>query len=365
MATVQGILNMLNKQDTIYSLPVGYGYQLLAECRESFNKKNLSHLAISIELLKKSLQKISHKINTRHQNKNTEKKINELIFNPDAWYCAIDHLKKEPFLTNIIKWADLVVINGEGTIHHNYYGSQILLALALIATEYKKNTILVNATIESIDNTMIKESLSKINYISVRDNYSKQYLKSFSIECKMHPDAAFSNNYIDFPQFKLKKDKPNCLISSGIEQSTTTAANLINIVQRNGYEPIYCCFDNSDDSVYRYCRTNKIEVIHHATIPWWCFPSFLNQFDLCLSGRHHLNVFCILGKTPFVPLSSNTWKIQGTLDLIDYPFRISNNEDEVECTIQRIAASPNIYNDNLVNQVINKSKLMINDYFKT
>jgi hypothetical protein len=38
-----------------------------------------------------------------------------------------------------------------------------------------------------------------------------------------------------------------------------------------------------------------------------------------VSGRHHINLFLMRCGVPFVPLPSNTWKIQATLDLLGYP----------------------------------------------
>lgn len=368
-ATVQGIYNMLTtKKTNIYSLPVGYGYPILAECRGDFNKeKGLSKAPrLSLVKAKSLIKKINHLYTKETSNNSLTNTTNIKEFSADAWYSTIDQLNKEPFFDNILQWSDAVIINGEGTIHHNYYGAQTLLALAAIATERKKPTMLINSTIESIDEILIKESLSKISYISVRDNYSKMYLESHLIKCSLHPDAAFSNKYSKFPINHTipPKEKPSCLISAGIEKSTHLASNLIKIAKRNGYEPVYCCLDSADDSAYRYCRDNNIKIIHYATIPWWFYPDFLNQFDLCISGRHHLNVFCILGKTPFIPLNSNTWKIQGTLDLINYPLIISNNLDEIEHYVQTISKTPTLYNDSLIEKTIEKSRRMISDYLQ-
>ncbi len=373
IATVEGVCHMLKAFDTpnIYTLPVGYCYGLLAESRGDLNLKPnpLNDIKSSLYQIKTSLSSIKKSVfKTSPPTIELINAPNKKQFKIDAWHSTIHKLKNEPYLNNLFTWCDLVVINGEGTIHHNYYGAQILLALAFVAREqYNKPTLLVNSTIESIDNYLISESLSKINYISVRDNQSREYLENFSINCHMHPDAAFSNDYIDFSsrESSVRNKTPSCLISSGIEQTADFASNLIKIAQNKGYKPTYYCFDNTDNNAYRYCRTNNIDVVNHATIPWQCFPSFLNQFDLCISGRHHLNVFSILGRVPFIPLNSTSWKIQGTLDLISYPLRIAKKGDDIEDAIQELTVLSEPFNNNLIEETISKSKTMISDYFKS
>lgn len=361
IATVQGILSMLkgieNNNINIYTLPVGYGYELLAESRGDFQDKTKARK------IKESLQQIKNAIFPPLPIQvDLQKNQIMKVFDYNAWISTISLLNNEPYLTNLINWCDIVVINGEGTIHHNFYGAQVLLALAKVSKEKNKTVLLINSTIESIDEILIQESLSEIDYISVRDNDSQEYLKSFSINSHLHPDAAFSNTYKEFPGYKKRKKPPVCLISSGIEQSVELSSQLINIAKNSGYQPVYYCFDSTDKNTYKYCRANNINVIKQSTIPWWCFPSFLKQFDICISGRHHFNVFCILAETPFVPLPSTTWKIKGTIELIDHPVSVINKIENINSFLIN-DKEYNYFDKSKIEEVKEQSKLMIKDYY--
>jgi polysaccharide pyruvyl transferase WcaK-like protein len=61
----------------------------------------------------------------------------------------------------------------------------------------------------------------------------------------------------------------------------------------------------------------------------------LTRASLILSGRFHCCIFAALAKTPFVPFRSNTDKIEGLVELLNYPvpvtvFEESNNEDVLD-----------------------------------
>ena len=41
----------------------------------------------------------------------------------------------------------------------------------------------------------------------------------------------------------------------------------------------------------------------------------LSSFDLLVSGRYHLCIFSLLAGVPVIPLQSNTWKMQGLVNM--------------------------------------------------
>jgi hypothetical protein len=45
-------------------------------------------------------------------------------------------------------------------------------------------------------------------------------------------------------------------------------------------------------------------------------PGFLRRMGLVVSGRYHINIFTALAGVPFLPLSTNTGKMSGVLELL-------------------------------------------------
>ncbi len=64
-----------------------------------------------------------------------------------------------------------------------------------------------------------------------------------------------------------------------------------------------------------------VPMVMAASIPWDGVVDYLGGYPFALSGRHHVNVFLTRAGVPFLPLPSNTWKIEATLELIGYPLR--------------------------------------------
>lgn len=54
-------------------------------------------------------------------------------------------------------------------------------------------------------------------------------------------------------------------------------------------------------------------------MPWDALPEYLKKVKLVVSGRHHMIIFALMARTPFIPLSSNTWKIEGLCELFGWP----------------------------------------------
>ena len=211
--------------------------------------------------------------------------------------------------------ADLLIINGEGTLHDNADHVGMLLDTIIFANAYSIPSVVINATVFNLTKkNLIK--LSQSNLIYVRDYASKVYLKANDIKSNYCPDLTFWKT----------KEIFNILIRQKI--GITDGFNFnphIKLIKSNGLQLFSVInFKQAFDS-YRFLRKliyktkiynlffnknrNTISINNHIN-----FLHFLNQFKFIITGRYHVVCFCLYLNIPFKYVESNTPKISSLID---------------------------------------------------
>lgn len=170
--------------------------------------------------------------------------------------------------------ADLVVINGEGSIHHNR--SRNLLELAA-----RYPSVLVNAVFEHNPETahLLKDFL----LISCRESLSTQYIRSLGFESETCPDVIFASAFIR----AYSPDPPRHALGL------------------------------TDSVRWRKSRLGPIKLKRKYGFPAECgivdyLKTFTSYRSLCI-GRFHGVVLASMLGIPFSSWESNTWKTRGLM----------------------------------------------------
>lgn len=159
--------------------------------------------------------------------------------------------------------CDLVVVNGEGSIHHGRNQHLVELASRFPA-------VLVNCVYQ--DNPDWPE-LAAFQYVAVRESLSADYLREKQINCEVVPDLLFASALLHaFP-------KPAGQEDLGLTDNVRKPAS--------GFSP-----KTGNPAVYLYelCRYRR----------------------LC-AGRFHAAIAAAVLEIPFSTWDSNTWKTQGLM----------------------------------------------------
>jgi polysaccharide pyruvyl transferase WcaK-like protein len=85
--------------------------------------------------------------------------------------------------------ADLVIVNGEGTLHHGRPAGEPLLAAGAIARERSKPSALINFSWQDNDAEMEK-ALLNFDLVSVRESRSLERLRAVRPDCWLVPDLS-------------------------------------------------------------------------------------------------------------------------------------------------------------------------------
>jgi len=167
---------------------------------------------------------------------------------------------------HILDKSDLIIVNGEGSIHD---GKR--MDLIEIATEYN-NCVLINSVFQNVPKNYLhiptSEALAKFKYISCRESLSADYMeREFGIKPRVVPDLMFSN-YISKP-------------TPTLELAITDAANL---------------------------WPDEALIVRNLD-----FLDELGKYKRWVAGRFHCIALGIMWRVPFSAYASNTWKNKGMM----------------------------------------------------
>jgi len=177
---------------------------------------------------------------------------------------------------SILSAADLVVINGEGSIHHGRFQSLIDLAssypCALVNCVYQENPPNAN--------------LTRFHFISARESISAQAIQEQGVECAVVPDVLFASMFLNSyaPCHSPVKD----LGVTDCAEKTAVRLGPFQLRYRPGFSP-------------------KSPVVGD-------YLDFLSQHRKLCIGRFHAAVAAAVLRIPFATWDSNTWKIRGMME---------------------------------------------------
>ena len=172
--------------------------------------------------------------------------------------------------------AELIIINGEGTMHHDRPLARQYLEILRQAKRQGKRTALVNTVWQSmtLDDELV--DVLKDTYISVREVLSQQELQKYEINSDIHLDLSY---FVDVPE-----------------------------IHRLQYPREYVVGKFFSQSDYRPKGINTVDIFKQD---WDTIVNILRGTDWFITGRHHELYAACKARCPFSTLAGNTWKNQG------------------------------------------------------
>jgi polysaccharide pyruvyl transferase WcaK-like protein len=229
--------------------------------------------------------------------------------------------------------TDLVIINGEGSLHDDNPYINRLLSLIEFCKHYNLPVVIINATISNLSKKNL-ELLKQATAIYVRESCSYDYLLSHDIKSLVVPDLTFWNSDgFDNTQ----NDSASKKIGYTDSVLKKSAVKIDKYAKNNQFDYINI-FNNND-----YLNENIITILQKKRVLRFLRKSFkkaikqyfltkrrnkngiyqkqnqvdfianLNEYKFIFTGRYHMVCFCLIMKIPFFAISSSTYKIEGLL----------------------------------------------------
>jgi hypothetical protein len=215
--------------------------------------------------------------------------------------------------------VDVLVVNGEGSIHHNLPRALSLLAMIDAAHELGVPTVLINATIQAMDLSLLQRVLPMLQFCHVRESASLEAIAPI-ITAHCAPDIAV--RAIDALHFgKAPLHHQGCLVSAGVLAKAPIVEELLRTTATAGLTPVYFSIGDGreTETASAVCSKLGVEHVQASNFSLETIPGLLERFELAICGRHHINLFLMKAGVPIVPLPSNTWKVEATLTDLSYP----------------------------------------------
>ena len=229
---------------------------------------------------------------------------------------------------------DLIVINGEGSLHGTSITSLSLLYIAYIAKQrFGKNVQIINHSCypaesalwqDSVEFALYKQVYSVLDYVAIREPVSRRLLADGGITSALSFDCMplYVERYRD--QLTIT-DREGVVLAgsvSWLKESLGALSELVKYLQKQAYEVtvLIGARDNiaSDDvtfvnDLYAQLEGN-VTVLVASSLQQWL--QCLANAKLLVSGRFHHTLAAAMLDTPYVLLNSNTPKLHGVMELM-------------------------------------------------
>ena len=250
---------------------------------------------------------------------------------------------------------ELIIVNGEGSLHRLSRQVISLLYIAYVSKKFlKKNVQIINHSsypIADRKNSKLVETIYKgvykaMDFIAIREHISQKVLNNIGIkstlsfDCLPYAALQFKKNHKDSSLNKRRY----ILISGGVNLPRGKIKGLDTTLlelNQDGYEILFLTgapkFPANDEKIFieeifKSDLRAKIETVECKTLFEWF--DYIKHTKLIVSGRFHHSIASICFNTPQVIFESNTPKnraLAETFNLI----------------------SPVLYNDSNFNQEVN------------
>jgi len=179
-----------------------------------------------------------------------------------------------------LRKADLVIVNGEGSIHHGRHAHLIEIAK-------KYPSVLINCVYQE---NPVYESLKHFLLISARESISASYLREHGVDCRVVPDVIFASSFVrSFPRSPATRD-------IGVtDNARVTFRNFPFVKIKAG-----------SDIKGRGSTPGR-------------FLQHLSSFRRVCAGRFHSAALCALLEIPFSTWDAKTWKLRGMMKDMGVP----------------------------------------------
>jgi polysaccharide pyruvyl transferase WcaK-like protein len=234
--------------------------------------------------------------------------------------------------------ADTIVLNGEGTIHHAGVGALTLLGFCKIAKELGKKVFVLNCSIFDLEPFLLETLRDCVDGIAVREPLSQRYLADHGIHATQSADCLFlmgaeDGRVFQWPDLDAAKKyalyTPGVLTAFGQVDAVAVRRDIAQL-RGEGYEVLYHTIETEDEQMAPIAAEAGARILPLGCLRWREMPGFLRRMGLVVSGRYHINIFAALAGVPFIPLSTNTGKMAGVLELLsparNIPVREWGNE---------------------------------------
>ncbi len=224
-------------------------------------------------------------------------------------------------LLRTIAQSDLLIINGEGTLHHGSRHGVNLLRLTTHEARIGKPLYLINALYQE-NPASWGEQIRLFDGVWARDSWSaKELSTAWGAEVGHFADLTLCDGFVEFDF-----DRKGMVFGDSVKKAITRELARVSIKTKgNTLVPTVHRIKSPKGktgvaAIPRLIYGKIYQTIWNARYPNFAmmpdqdaYAAFIARSALHVTGRFHGACFSILTRTPFLTLSSNSWKLEALL----------------------------------------------------
>jgi hypothetical protein len=211
--------------------------------------------------------------------------------------------KDDPTSLGAIDEAALVIVNGEGTLHHSQEKAVLLGDLAAYCAERSKPAFLINATIEANDRALTANIL-RFTRIWVRDSHSQGEVAAAGGSAEICGDLSFGAELAAW-----RGGKGPIVIDSTVRTARKLLAKTADRMKAPFLSMRYApgpAYRRRGWPRKRFSTAERDDSL--ALSEFRGFAEYLGAFDALITGRYHALCFAVNMGMPVAAIASNTRK---------------------------------------------------------
>lgn len=238
---------------------------------------------------------------------------------------AVGTPSTSPFMRRSIHDADIVMVNGEGTLHHGRRRARWLIDAIKYAKSGNKPVALVNALYQHNPESW-DAVIRDLDLVYARDGMSASQLSiAAGREVGHMGDLSLYSEGFSSPE----RERNGTLFGDSVHIKTTrrilAVAGNVSMLAPVRVMPITNCYRPSGSggaaafdlkTIYAYRCQRKLRRYRHLvsfSASEEAYMETLGRFALSVTGRFHALCFALLTRTPFVAIASNSWKMDAII----------------------------------------------------
>lgn len=257
--------------------------------------------------------------------KNSLLKCSEVCLNVTATVSTAEASQATKLLEPHLPTTDLILLNGEGTLHDDKANALSLLAAAKSAKDAGCSVVLYNALWKN--NPIGKQFLPVFDLIFCRDHASLQevLVDHPDAQAKVVPDMTFATQL----PTNLPKAREGVLVTDSVRKKKCISLAKLALKNNFNFAPMSTAFFRKlkGHPIVKWRLKSKLT---HPSGSIDSTDQFLNKLlvtESVITGRFHTVCLSLLCSTPVYSIASNTPKIQSLLE--DFGLSPSSTEQEL------------------------------------
>lgn len=225
--------------------------------------------------------------------------------------------QKDNWARSVIGSAKLLIVNGEGTIHHGRRKAGWLISAIDFVKRNGGSVALINCLWQENPKTWAK-IVARCDLVYCRDSISASELKNIVSKVKWIGDLSMFH-----PITSENMARCGITVSCSVSSKVTRKLSLFASMLGAEFVPITKSLSIGTPGVFKKSKVLKSFFDNRASRTLFeknplaylltsnaDYIDHLQQKSLLVTGRFHAVCFSILTKTPFIATKSNSWKIE-------------------------------------------------------